>query len=366
MPTLDSTISALDRIVREALSFNQQHPSSIDSYVNYRVAKALRDVFRAMQQPHDSTPDPNIHVVHYTSIRALFSMLTGHAQPPSAGSRYTASGFLRLYDASHFNDPEEGLYFFRQLTNHTANGAAAGAEHALLTQLIDRLNADDPSATRAPLGYIASFVISSTPVHHSTSDTPPAIDNRADNLVLWRLYGDQGRGCSLSIPTTAFAHSSLTLRNVLYGPKPVLDNLAPFLRALRALRPLFSATPTTHRLLTDTILDSLSTLRYLYKDSGYAYEHECRLVAFESDLLQSPNCLRCEYQSYASTHGDLRLFGQHSDLQTDNLLISGSTITLGPCVPHYHHLARAITKLFHDANIGVPPIRRSAAPYRQP
>ena len=72
------------------------------------VLKNLLDKIENRHRLEEYEGGKKIRVIHYTSISTLVSML----QNASVDGR---SASLRLYDSAHFNDPDEGKYFYRNL-----------------------------------------------------------------------------------------------------------------------------------------------------------------------------------------------------------------------------------------------------------
>lgn len=112
-------------------------------------------------------------VIHYTSIENLMSILDS-ADKKSAGKNKNQTminkgkkdkkGFLRLYDTVHFNDPDEGNFFVRNLS----------CEYRWL-----REEAEEITRERQEYAYVASFIL------------PREDKDMSDNLVFWREYGKQ-------------------------------------------------------------------------------------------------------------------------------------------------------------------------------
>lgn len=117
--------------------------------VNPVLNVVLQDLSTQIEAPHMLAVSESEYVIHYTSIPALVSMLqnAGYGEEQSS---------LRLYDSSHFNDPDEGMFFDRNLI--LLNG------HKIL------------EVESAPHAYIASFII------------PHREKDMTDNLVFWRTY----------------------------------------------------------------------------------------------------------------------------------------------------------------------------------
>lgn len=313
-------------------------------YVRHAIGPALiaalADVIPTLIPRHHVDLNQVTEVVHYTTLKSLFSLLYGTTPPrdPSKTTKpeppATVGRFLRLYDSANFNDPTEGTYLLSRFTD---------AYDVLMVP-----------------AYIASFVTPDKARRNSIADT-------RNNLVFWRHYGDEGRGCSISIPADRFApsRSNLQLQKVTYG-RTHANRAAKKLRGVvRHLEPLMSdsASPGIRRQVAATILSSLGQLPYLYKSRAYSYEQECRLVALESALTHYGG-IQYDFVEPSDRTGRIRMYGQHPCLTLTNILSTGSVITLGPCVPNADNIKYAIEKLLTSAGISGVPIETSDIPYR--
>lgn len=230
--------------------------------------------------------------IHYTSVSSLFSMFKDER--------------MRLYDSDNSNDPNEGKYF-----DHCA-------------QFLSDYSWLD-AATPMPV-YIASFVI----VDPSKGDRP-----YRDNLVYWRTYGDNGRGCSVE-----FFSSSRGLQKVLYGQREVdttAESLGEFLRQVDLL--IEPSSPVGAR-LADLVAEALNSIRHLYKSEDYEYEHECRLL-----VLKKQQSLENIHIDFDRAHGgsSVRHYCYDERLRLKGMLdATGSTVTIGPAASSREALERTI------------------------
>ena len=155
------------------------------------LSEVLKELCSEIEQFHiftDTALDckqPPEYVIHYTTVATVVSMLQAQAIKRKHGDipdkeQGQQGTSLRLYDSAHFNDPDDGTYLGRHLSQ--------SGQHDWVI----------PS-TRTH-AYIASFII--------PDDDP---DSASDDLVFWRTYGRDGEGCSLKLRTPT-AH----VRRVLY------------------------------------------------------------------------------------------------------------------------------------------------------
>lgn len=103
------------------------------------------------------------YMTHYTNIQAIHSML----RIPKNFSEYEEYRqkypVLRLYNTAYMNDPEEGLYLF---------------DCEELKEIVPYIEEERYYRT-----YIASFTT-----------------HKKDDLTMWRLYGQDGKGLSIVLP----------------------------------------------------------------------------------------------------------------------------------------------------------------------
>ena len=234
--------------------------------------------------------DATLRVTHYTSLAAVTSMLRGLANGQGAT--------LRLYDSSHCNDPDEGDHLVRQLSSngkHRWLEQGSGVGHA----------------------YIASFVFV------SDGGEP----DMSDELVFWRTYGKDGKGCSLTVDVRC-----KLLRKVLYEPADVEAVRITLQPILDAVTPLAQADEHCAKAISGTIWKRLAGVRYLYKDEAYHHEQEYR-VAIPCDSPDiRPSGVRFETYEEGGSIVEVRHYCEIADLGLRRLLASNSKLVLGPSV----------------------------------
>lgn len=247
-------------------------------------------------------------VVHYTSVNVLLSMLKRASKGKCA--------WLRLYDSVHLNDPDEGNYLARILSE----------DHSWLTP------------RTGGCAYLSSFI------------SPGTGKNISNDLVFWRTYGLEGQGCSLSLNVRANR-----LRKVRYGRAGVdstQEILDPVLHSLKSLMLMDLSEKVKSRLkcrLTSFVWDSLKGISYLYKDEAYKYEDECRFVLTEPTATSDDN-VNFECETDPRKPPRIRHYCNDRDLEVREILTSGSSITLGPCVPYREDVRLCIKALIEKAN----------------
>lgn len=147
MNRTEGTMEKLERRVEEAKErFEKDGNFDLVEYVTRIVIPQLKNVLkdrcRKIEERHKIKPEDEqyIDVIHYTSINTLVSMLQQAAdnkqneakkgqnkvqdkqdeardeqESSKDDSKDEQNASLRLYDSVHFNDPDEGNYFYRNL-----------------------------------------------------------------------------------------------------------------------------------------------------------------------------------------------------------------------------------------------------------
>ena len=327
---------------------NGKHKNSSPRYVATRIESAIKsDVGAALSVGLIETTT-DFMAVHYTSLDAVIAMLK---------SVRDGEGYLRMYSASGFNDPNEGKLFT----------SVAKVKSSILAPCLP----EDQDADRNP-AFVASFIR----VEQSNGEQPQSVDP-ANDLLFWRLYGREGTGCSLKLSLTA---ASEEIREVTYGEIATADSIASIDSGLAAVfyvteRVVNIATddgllkenaPDTSNIINEQIQAELKKIRYLYKDFTYQFEKECRLV--ETPESVADKGIRADFD-YSGTQGTAvvkKYIGHPSLKLTAGMLDSNSQITLGPLLPNPLHTKEYIKRLLQDVAFYGPCVRISKIPYRTP
>ena len=343
---MEESKEALEKLkvaVNGGREFLEQSGTLPLEYVADSVCSVLRDVLKDLclliEERHKvGHSEKDKLVIHYTSFATLVSIL--HAFKSDENSS------LRLYDSVHLNDPDEGKYLSRNLSLPKKYDWLR--EYDLLEEKEGIL--EEKEGTHA---YITSFII------------PNSKKDMSNNLVFWRTYGDEGKGCSLSLPVPRSR-----LQKVLYGAKEVKRTVKVLSPALQALYPLVKACKERLRKdvsekLAEIFWKALERFRYLYKSEAYEYEDECRFVIAESDI-PDKNKICFEYQDRSSSPVRIRHYYEPEELGIKKLLVTDSLITLGPCVrPHPDNVRYYLETLLRRATLEGPEVRISKIPYRE-
>ena len=341
----------LESAVRAARELLTKQPFSAEKFdaqwqkVCCALRKAVRKVGeKILKEEGDEVGDEG-HFVHYTSIDAFANMLLSIVN--GGGKR----ACLRLYDSIHFNDPNEGRFLSQELRDQ------------LLRKYGWLPSGEGLEESRQLHSYIASFV------GKKSFDEKFPGKKAEDHLLLWRAYGMDGKGCSLSISSGKLSQG---IRKVRYGNgacKKICEELNPI---LCELKPLFDdelgktgeiAMKRSGRDIIGIVIDSLEPLRYSYKSDAFSYESECRWIHLDDEGKSGQEiCFDCERRDNAPAR--LRHYVEHNDLGIKDLLDSVSVITLGPCVEYRDNIRYCIESLLERAEILGPEIIDSKIAYR--
>ena len=313
-----------------ALNIGQNSEEETHAYIRDIICPQLRKMVAnfvpAIKERHELSAN-DFNLVHYTSVDTLIKIL-----------ERGQDGFLRMYDSAHFNDPDEGRY----LTRITKD---------------DNDASDWLSASVEGHAYITSFVLARQESSNATND----------DLVLWRTYGNEGHGCSIEMPGTQFVGKALPLLRVLYGKCRALKTWAELEEPVDGIRSALDVVSSNiykdsiDRIVKKAIADELEAVSYLYKSEAYDYENECRLVVTEYGM---PNRPEYQYIGSDSGHEDVRQYYEHEMLSIKNLLVTGTTITLGPSVKNQDKIEPYLRYLLNLAGLVGPDIKRSRINYR--
>ena len=286
----------------------------VEGLIRPVLTEALRHSSQSALDRHEVVESTG-PVIHYTTVRAVVSMLQGKLLADPGAS-------LRLYDSEHSNDPEEGRYFFRALDLPA-----------------DLQWAAQPTPSHA---YVTSFVI------------PSQDRDLSDDLPFWRTYGDDGQGCALSV-----AVPRSNLQKVLYGAHELKQLRAEVVPLLEAVAPIAQLTETITASMRAALWEALASIRYLYKDAAYDHERECRIVVPEEDTQEE-----CIHFDYRVQTGHLRRYYEQSYLDVMELLPSGTSITIGPAAPHREDLRHSLDLMKRKLKLHGLEIRTSGITYR--
>ena len=285
---------------------------------------------------HDDPNEKGINFVHYTKWENALNMFYKDQRLPA----------LRMYNLEHSNDPNEGKIKppeWANIENHT--------------KWIDEVLEDDP--------YWADPEFGTNTYGCSFSSGELGVE---DDLMYWRMYGNDGEGCSLRIvrPTggdfrlykVRYRDASATCRseNEEIEDKEVADRLR---RIFATGEELAEQIGDNRRHLKQAIARGLRQILYgfyhLVKDKAYSSEMEWRAIRV------MPELRAIQFDTMSTNPVKRYIDGPF----LRDLLITGSEITIGPTVPN-----RAVARFFLEQmtkkhGMAVDNIKYSRASYRR-
>ncbi len=290
-----------------------------------------------------ATPEPQAApppLAHYTTLTALVSMLQG------------TGGGLRLSDSSTMNDPLEG--------RSTRDGR-------MLSHLLEEFGTDSWARNRYGAAHVCCFVGVAPAEEEPGSGHTVVV---GDDLLFWRLYGDECRGVSISIPahlSERLAASSFVQR-VIYTDEPPLEvdvtAIEKLLRELERFRERARRTDAWPAVGREVLgaCDLLMSQRFLQKRPHYRMESEYRAIRFVTvedgavatvDDGEPGEGGRFLSHGRHVSYGRVRTFVQPPELQCQSIFTTGSQLTIGSNVPDGTDARRAVKKALEP--IGLAP-----------
>ena len=293
------------------------------------LKKAISEEFKSLKESyrvcHENNEAPT--VVHYTSVGTVIKMFRDYSE--------NKASYLRLYDTFHFNDPDEGRYL--------------------------KLEKSDLKKTTSPCAYATSFVV---------PRDAKEIEAARDNLVFWRTYGREGAGCSLTIKIPAhrlyqvrYGETKTAVEAVASIKRKIMDALSPIMN-LDESGPKEQDIPALLREATAVAMrEEAEAVLYLHKSKAYNYENEARVVKTVRSIKEERK--RDIVFDYESSKNKTRHYYEDDDLSVENLLVTGSIITLGPCVSFKENMAYCLEHLKEKSGLIGPEVRQSEVSYRR-
>ena len=252
----------------------------------------------------------------------------------------SSNGGLRLSDSSTMNDPEEG------------RATRYGREIKHLLQ--DQFAPDSWPRRRYDDAHVCCFVGVD---RAADDDVEPG-----DDLLFWRLYGNDCRGLSITIPT----HVSADLLHDRYVQQVTYTHKPPPTAYARKIALLIEELDQLRSHATDAKLwnsiypivlphcDLLMAHRFLQKRAHYSMEREYRAVAFVTRDDEAPEDREFSARGHHVQYQRIRTYVQTSHLASDNILCTNSRITIGSNVPEKNNVQANVEKLVTET-LGLAP-----------
>ena len=350
----DQQISMLEEAVARITASHSPHavPGGIRTAIAKATANVASNIMDAKHIRAGEESVSTLQVVHYTKVETAIHLLEN---TNDAEGKYA---HLRMYASATFNDPDEGLYLYRSsigLNRAESLGLVPPARRpgeeniSRLAREVRELFPPQRPFIEENYAYIASFV---------TPRDPRDILKAADNLPLWRSYGNDGDGVSLvvTIPES-------DLRKVRYGEDEASETAAIIAEyCQRILVPIQKlGNEAAEQEAKRVIREQLQLISYLYKSEAYDYEGESRIVV----LPEGDNGTVNQHTEYRN--GQFRAYHKHNHLSTsheDGIFRSGSGIIVGPRVRRQSDAQKHIANLAERAGLQHTWVRSSTIPYR--
>ena len=304
-------------------------------------AKELSANFQSPTPSSHEHSTPVFRLAHYTTLEAVISML----QSPEGG--------LRLSDSSTMNDPEEGCA--------TRDG------RSIRHLLDDEFEQDSWLRRRYDHAHICCFVGVDRGAEH---DVEPG-----DDLLFWRLYGNECRGLSITLPpylSTDLLRKGWVQQVTYAGDPPLAIDLRPIsslLHDLEKLRVRSIDAELWHSVYPVFLshCDLVMAYRFLHKRAHYSMEREYRAVAFVTANDEAPEDGQFPARGHHVQYHRIRTYVQTPQLACRAILTTNSRITIGANVPESDRVKRNIADLVSrclELAPGVVSVRLSRTQYR--
>ena len=317
-----SDVATAARLARELYREKRSRPAR--DLLWEAFSAAVRDALRSL---HAVDPKEVSHLVHYTNLDVLFSILRSTDR-----TEQDVSPGLRLYDTVHANDPEEGSFLPRHWPGNPFWGWNMPDLEDTLSDCGERASATSPA-------YVLSFVQST--LHEPVND----------HLAFWKEYGNEGRGCSIAIPARPLLDlSGLAPYRVKYDDDGIPELFEHLKETLLKPATEFINDPRMavdfRQSIERILLDCMQPFRFLYKARTYSHEQECRAVLCNpTDPETQQLDLIYEARTAAGGGTKLRHFPRDRVIPTDVLFDSDTEILLGPIVPQAYNVIIVLEKM---------------------
>lgn len=281
-------------------------------------ARNLLDEVRGSRAGKPRIEELSFRLAHYTSLTAVVSMLQ------------SSDGGLRLSDSSTMNDPGEG--------RATLDGRTIG------NLLDDRFGENSWLRRRYRGAHICCFV----GFELGSDGVEPG-----DDLLFWRLYGNECRGLSITLAP----HVSAELVNNNFVQEVVYTNDAPLRVDKRLILSLLEELEQLQTRAYDAnaweklypiVLpdcDALMAYRFLHKRADYSMEREYRAVQFVTEGEDEIENEQFAVRGYHVQSQRIRRYVQVPELSRESIFTSKSRITVGANVPESKGVKEKLTSL---------------------
>lgn len=280
--------------------------------------RAVRTVFDQIQQLalYDDCPiESKIDLVHYTTWSNALNMFkrTQSTDRVDDWIENSCLPILRMYNYEQSNDPDEGR--IKPPALKKIEKKVMGFVKSLDSSKYDSV-------------WIEKMITGTGAFGCSFSSGSPGIE---DDLTYWRLYGNNGNGCSLKISSTFSGH----IYKVRYRERNERDReedrqVAERLDELLSVckRAAFDATGEYKDIVggmaAEFLFRIIHSYYHLIKHVAYEGEKEWRMI----NVMPKPSSVRFD----TSSGNIVKRYVEGAALE--KMLSSASVITIGPAVPN--------------------------------
>lgn len=273
---------------------------------------------------------PSLRLAHYSSLEAIVSMLQ------SLGDG------LRLSDSSKMNDPEEGCA--------TSDG------RKILGSLKEKFGKNSWPWKRYSSAHICCFV--------GIRKRENQVIDAGDDLLFWRLYGNECRGVSLTVAEHKSKElvDSSVIQRVIYNNDPPnqadIPSILNLLSDLDNLRNRACEADCWSEIYKYVLpeCDHLMGQRFLQKRSHYEMECEYRAVAFVTqDNVEGSENFKISSHGRHVQYGLIRTYVQIPEFDRKSIFTTGTQITIGSNVPKSKNAIKFL-KILLESISGAPSV----------
>lgn len=293
---------------------------------------------------YDDRPKQKDNLVHYTTWKRALEML----KEDQKSNENKKSPVLRMYNYERSNDPNEGKIKPPEWEDVEKDARASWIDDVLKSRSY----------------WVEDMIHGWSTYGCSFSSGPPGVE---DDLTYWRLYGDDGQGCSLKISPPNEQIYRVRYRDKDFSKRTKADKQEDEQIAKR-LKNIFDIgskavkeAPEEYKSIVGiTVAEGLLRIIYGYyhliKHIAYAGEKEWRMIR----VMPKPEDIRYDVTS----ENVVKRYAEGPALE--QLLSTNSAITIGPTVPnrgaaraYLEHLAKKNHKIQYVS------VKNSNQTYRQ-
>lgn len=282
----------------------------LDDITSKGGEKELKEIKSCGNKTKDDI-NSKCYLAHYTNMETIFSIIKNEKQMNG----------LRLSDISYSNDPSEGNYLKNNLIKY----------YPWLKYAIQETDA-----------FVCSFFSGG--------------DDIGDKITYWQSYGKDGLGCSIQFKKSLIEKKTTP---VLYGETlcEILRNKFKCYFELGGLLYNGISSDSDKKYFASQFWKALDKVKFLYKHKGFEYEQEYRFIKIsESEEVK---------EDFKSKPPYLRRYIFDDQLNSENILKSGSKITIGPRVTNSSRLCKYFKKVADQSKFYGPQFICSKIPYRK-